>query len=197
MCTSLEFNEFFGSSFDVPCFVFSSFVVQFSRYRLLPLFATACIVYHTQFRLSRGFQNFFRFLFDIFVCSKSQFLASFRVLPVFLVSRAPAPLRSFIILPLSSPFVNPFLHFFPLFSAFLPFLFDVSRFFPFFLRLRGGTCLCSLSKFQSMVRGVDLSRYEFEKIFCIHNFMSADNTSRNQVLPTGVGIRQKPWLGKD
>ena len=41
--------------FDVPCFVFSSFVVQFSRYRSLPLFATAYLVYHTQFRLSRGF----------------------------------------------------------------------------------------------------------------------------------------------
>ena len=55
VCTSLEFNELFGSSFDVPCFVFSSFVVQFSRYRSLPLFATAYLVYHTQFRLSRGF----------------------------------------------------------------------------------------------------------------------------------------------
>ena len=137
MCTSLEFNEFFGSSFDVPCFVFSSFVVQFSRYRSLPLFATAYLVYHTQFRLSRGFQNFFKFLFDIFVRSKSQFLASFRVLPVFLASRAPAPLRSFIILPLSSPFVNPFLHFFPFFPLFLPFLFDVSRFLEVFDRFLG------------------------------------------------------------
>ena len=104
----------------------STFLALFSRLSLfnfqgtvsLPLFATAYLVYHTQFRLSRGFQNFFKFLFDIFVRSKSQFLASFRVLPVFLASRAPAPLRSFIILPLSSPFVNPFLHFFPLFSAF-------------------------------------------------------------------------------
>lgn len=118
MCTSLEFNELFGSSFDVPCFVFSSFVVQFSRYRLLPLFATAYLVYHTQFRLSRGFLNFFKFLFDIFVRSKSQFLAPSRFLPVSLASRAPAPLRSFIILPLSSPFVNPFFIFFSPFSSF-------------------------------------------------------------------------------
>lgn len=66
MCTSLEFNELFGSSFDVPCFVFSSFVVQFSRYRLLPLFATAYLVYHTQFRLSRGFLNFFQVSFRHF-----------------------------------------------------------------------------------------------------------------------------------
>ena len=66
VCTSLEFNELFGSSFDVPCFVFSSFVVQFSRYRLLPLFATAYLVYHTQFRLSRGFLNFFQVSFRHF-----------------------------------------------------------------------------------------------------------------------------------
>ena len=52
--------------FDVPCFVFSSFVVQFSRYRSLPLFATAYLVYHTQFRLSRGFLNFFQVSFRHF-----------------------------------------------------------------------------------------------------------------------------------
>ena len=133
VCTSLEFNEFFGSSFDVPCFVFSSFVVQFSRYRLLPLFATACIVYHTQFRLSRGFQNFFQVSFRHFRSLQVAFSCFFSALFLSLLAfRAPAPLRSFIILPLSSPFVNPFFHFFPPFSPFSGFLFDVSGVLSFF-----------------------------------------------------------------
>ena len=52
----------------------STFLALFSRLSLfnfqgtglLPLFATACIVYHTQFRLSRGFQNFFQVSFRHF-----------------------------------------------------------------------------------------------------------------------------------
>ena len=198
MCTSLEFNEFFGSSFDVPCFVFSSFVVQFSRYR----FATALCdsLYSISYSVPfvKGFSKLFSSFFSTFSFAPSRnflLLFAFSLSSLSLGHRLPCgALLYYHFLPLLS---TPFCTFFPFFPLFLPFLFDVSRFFPFFPRLRGGTCLCSHSKFQSMVRGVDLSRYEFEKIFCIHNFMSADNTSRNQVLPTGVGIRQKPWLGKN
>ena len=198
MCTSLEFNELFGSSFDVPCFVFSSFVVQFSRYRSLPLFATAYLVYHTQFRLSRGFLNFFQVSFRHFRPLKVTVSCSFSLSPCLPCLSGTGSLAELYYITTFFPFCQPLFYlFFAFFPLFLPFLFDVSSFLPLFHRLRGGTCLCSLSKFQSMVRGEDLSRYEFEKIFCIHNFMSADNTSRNQVLPTGVGIRQKPWLGKD
>ena len=119
MCTSLEFNEFFGSSFDVPCFVFLSFVVQFSRYRFATALCDSLFSISYSVPFVKGFSKLFSSFFSTFSFAPSRnFLLLFRVLPVFLVSRAPAPLRSFIILPLSSPFVNPFLHFFPLFSAF-------------------------------------------------------------------------------
>ena len=197
MCTSLEFNELFGSSFDVPCFVFSSFVVQFSRYRLLPLFATAYLVYHTQFRLSRGFLNFFQVSFRHFRPLKVTVSCSFSLSPCLPCLSGTGSLAELYYITTFFPFCQPlFTLFSPFFLFFYPFFSTFRAFFPFFIGW-GGTCLYSLSKFQSMVREVDLSRYEFEKIFCIHNFMSADNTSRNQVLPTGVGIRQKPWLGKD
>ena len=63
----------------------STFLALFSRLSLfnfqgtglLPLFATACIVYHTQFRLSRGFQNFFRVSFRHFRSLQVAFPASF------------------------------------------------------------------------------------------------------------------------
>ena len=110
---------------------------------MLPLFATAYLVYHTQFRLSRGFLNFFQVFFDIFVRSKSQFLASSCALPVSLASRAPAPLRSFIILPLSSPFVNPFFIFFSPFFLFLTLSFRrFELFIPFFSVFWGFVGFC-------------------------------------------------------
>ena len=105
----------------------STFLALFSRLSLfnfqgtglLPLFATACIVYHTQFRLSRGFQNFFRVSFRHFRSLQvAFFLLLFCALLVSPCLSGPAPLRSFIILPLSSPFVNPFFHFFPPFFSF-------------------------------------------------------------------------------
>ena len=138
MCTSLEFNEFFGSSFDVPCFVFSSFVVQFSRYRSLPLFATAYIVYHTQFRLSRGFQNFFQVSFRHFRSLQvaiSCFFFAFFPSSLSLGHRLPCgALLYYHFLPLLS---TPFCTFFPFFPLFLPFLFDVSRFLEVFDRFLG------------------------------------------------------------
>ena len=121
----------------------STFLALFSRLSLfnfqgtglLPLFATACIVYHTQFRLSRGFQNFFQVSFRHFRSLQVAFFCFFSALSLSLLAfRAPAPLRSFIILPLSSPFVNPFFH---LFSTFSGFLFDVSGVLSFFSRLWG------------------------------------------------------------
>ena len=138
MCTSLEFNELFGSSFDVPCFVFSSFVVQFSRYRSLPLFATAYLVYHTQFRLSRGFLNFFSSFFSTFSSAQSHnllLLLAHSLSPLPLGHRLPCgALLYYHFLPLLS---TPFLSFFRLFSSFLPFLFDVSSFLSLFSRFFG------------------------------------------------------------
>ena len=138
MCTSLEFNEFFGSSFDVPCFVFSSFVVQFSRYRSLPLFATAYLVYHTQFRLSRGFQNFFQVSFRHFRSLQvaiSCFFFAFFPSSLSLGHRLPCgALLYYHFLPLLS---TPFCTFFAFFPLFLPFLFDVSRFLEVFDRFLG------------------------------------------------------------
>ena len=138
MCTSLEFNELFGSSFDVPCFVFSSFVVQFSRYRSLPLFATAYLVYHTQFRLSRGFLNFFSSFFSTFSSAQSHnflLLLAHSLSPLPLGHRLPCgALLYYHFLPLLS---TPFLSFFRLFPLFLPFLFDVSSFLSLFHRFFG------------------------------------------------------------
>ena len=130
VCTSLEFNEFFGSSFDVPCFVFSSFVVQFSRYRSLPLFATAYLVYHTQFRLSRGFQNFFQVSFRHFRSLQVAFSASFLRSPCLSLPfghRLPcgALLYYHFLLLLSTPFFT----FFQLFRAFFS---TFRAFYPFF-----------------------------------------------------------------
>ena len=121
MCTSLEFNELFGSSFDVPCFVFSSFVVQFSRYRLLPLFATAYLVYHTQFRLSRGFLNFFSSFFSTFSSAQSHnflLLLAHSLSPLPLGHRLPcgALLYYHFLLLLSTPFLSFFRLFFLFFA---------------------------------------------------------------------------------
>ena len=136
MCTSLEFNEFFGSSFDVPCFVFSSFVVQFSRYRSLPLFATAYLVYHTQFRLSRGFQNFFQVSFRHFRSLQVAISCFFSRSPCLPCLSGTGSLAELYYITTFFHFCQPlfalFSPFFPFFPLFLPFLFDVSTFFPFF-----------------------------------------------------------------
>ena len=133
MCTSLEFNELFGSSFDVPCFVFSSFVVQFSRYRLLPLFATAYLVYHTQFRLSRGFLNFFQVSFRHFRPLKVTISCSFSRSPCLPRLSGTGSLAELYYITTFFPFCQPLFYlFFPFFPLFLPFLFDVSSFLSLF-----------------------------------------------------------------
>ena len=128
MCTSLEFNEFFGSSFDVPCFVFSSFVVQFSRYRSLPLFATAYLVYHTQFRLSRGFQNFFQVSFRHFRSLQVAISCFFSRSPCLPCLSGTGSLAELYYITTFFPFCQPL---FALFSPFFRF------FYPFFSTFRG------------------------------------------------------------
>ena len=138
MCTSLEFNELFGSSFDVPCFVFSSFVVQFSRYRLLPLFATAYLVYHTQFRLSRGFLNFFQVSFRHFRPLKVTIPCSFSRSPCLPCLSGTGSLAELYYITTFFSFCQPLFYlFFAFFSSFLPFLFDVSSFLSLFHRFFG------------------------------------------------------------
>ena len=138
MCTSLEFNELFGSSFDVPCFVFSSFVVQFSRYRSLPLFATAYLVYHTQFRLSRGFLNFFQVSFRHFRPLKVTIPCSFSRSPCLPCLSGTGSLAELYYITTFFSFCQPLFYlFFAFFSSFLPFLFDVSSFLSLFHRFFG------------------------------------------------------------
>ena len=128
MCTSLEFNEFFGSSFDVPCFVFSSFVVQFSRYRSLPLFATAYLVYHTQFRLSSGFQNFFQVSFRHFRSLQVAISCFFSRSPCLPCLSGTGSLAELYYITTFFPFCQ------PLFALFSPFFLF---FYPFFSTFRG------------------------------------------------------------
>ena len=159
MCTSLEFNELFGSSFDVPCFVFSSFVVQFSRYRSLPLFATAYLVYHTQFRLSRGFLNFFSSFFSTFSSAQSHnflLLLAHSLSPLPLGHRLPcgALLYYHFLLLLSTPFLSFFRLFFLFFTLsfrrfelFIPFS---SVFWGFVGFCRKGWLRCDDSRFANL-----------------------------------------------
>ena len=136
VCTSLEFNELFGSSFDVPCFVFSSFVVQFSRYRSLPLFATACLVYHTQFRLSRGFLNFFQVSFRHFRPLKVTISCSFSRTPCLPCLSGTGSLAELYYITTFFPFCQPLFYlFFPFFPLFYPFFSTFRAFYPFFLGL--------------------------------------------------------------
>ena len=152
MCTSLEFNELFGSSFDVPCFVFSSFVVQFSRYRSLPLFATAYLVYHTQFRLSRGFLNFFQVSFRHFRPLKVTISCFFLRTPCLPCLSGTGSLAELYYITTFFSFCQPLFYlFFAFFSSFLPFLFDVSSFLSLFSRVlrffcRKGWLRCDDSK---------------------------------------------------
>ena len=184
----------------------STFLALFSRLSLfnfqgtvsLPLFATAYIVYHTQFRLSRGFQNFFQVSFRHFRSLQVAISCFFSRSPCLPCLSGTGSLAELYYITTFFPFCQPlFALFSPFFCFFYPFFSTFRPFFLFFLGWGAELGSAPLSKFQSMVRGVDLSRYEFEKIFCIHNFMSADDISRNQVLPIGVGIRQKPWFWID
>ena len=138
VCTSLEFNELFGSSFDVPCFVFSSFVVQFSRYRLLPLFATAYLVYHTQFRLSRGFLNFFQVSFRHFRPLKVTVSCSFSLSPCLPCLSGTGSLAELYYITTFFSFCQPlFTLFSPFFLFFYPFFSTFRAFYPFFLGFLG------------------------------------------------------------
>ena len=83
MCTSLEFNEFFGSSFDVPCFVFSSFVVQFSRYRFVAALCDSLYSISHSVPFVKGFSKLFSGFFSTFSFASSRiFLLLFCALPV-------------------------------------------------------------------------------------------------------------------
>ena len=83
MCTSLEFNEFFGSSFDVPCFVFSSFVVQFSRYRFVAALCDSLYSISHSVPFVKGFSKLFSSFFSTFSFASSRiFLLLFCALPV-------------------------------------------------------------------------------------------------------------------
>jgi len=143
VCTSLEFNELFGSSFDVPCFVFSSFVVQFSRYRSLPLFATAYLVYHTQFRLSRGFLNFFQVSFRHFRPLKVTISCFFLHTPCLPCLSGTGSLAELYYITTFFPFCQPlFTLFSPFFLFFYPFFSTFRAFFPFFSVFWGFVGFC-------------------------------------------------------
>lgn len=137
MCTSLEFNELFGSSFDVPCFVFSSFVVQFSRYRSLPLFATAYLVYHTQFRLSRGFLNFFQVSFRHFRPLKVTVSCSFSLSPCLPCLSGTGSLAELYYITTFFPFCQPLFYLFSLFSSFFTLSFRRFELFSLFSSVAG------------------------------------------------------------
>ena len=128
MCTSLEFNEFFGSSFDVPCFVFSSFVVQFSRYR----FATALCdsLYSISYSVPfvKGFSKLFSSFFSTFSFAPSR---NFLLLFAFSLSSLPLGHR----LPCGALL---YYHFLPLLSTpFCTFFAFFLLFYPFFSTFRG------------------------------------------------------------
>ena len=72
VCTSLEFNEFFGSSFDVPCFVFSSFVVQFSRYRFVAALCDSLYSISHSVPFVKGFSKLFSSFFSTFSFASSR-----------------------------------------------------------------------------------------------------------------------------
>ena len=168
MCTSLEFNELFGSSFDVPCFVFSSFVVQFSRYRLLPLFATDYLVYHTQFRLSRGFLNFFQVSFRHFRPLKVTISCFFLHTPCLPCLSGTGSLAELYYITTFFPFCQPlftlFSPFFPFFPLFLPFLFDVSSFLSLFSRFFGVLWVfVGRDGYGAMIRGLLTSELFWKK----------------------------------
>ena len=138
MCTSLEFNEFFGSSFDVPCFVFSSFVVQFSRYRFATALCDSLFSISYSVPFVKGFLKLFSSFFSTFSFAPSRnflLLFAFSLSSLSLGHRLPCgALLYYHFLPLLS---TPFCTFFPFFLLFLPFLFDVSRFLEVFDRFLG------------------------------------------------------------
>ena len=138
MCTSLEFNEFFGSSFDVPCFVFSSFVVQFSRYRFATALCDSLFSISYSVPFVKGFSKLFSSFFSTFSFAPSRnflLLFAFSLSSLSLGHRLPCgALLYYHFLPLLS---TPFCTFFPFFPLFLPFLFDVSRFLEVFDRFLG------------------------------------------------------------
>ena len=145
MCTSLEFNEFFGSSFDVPCFVFSSFVVQFSRYR----FATALCdsLYSISYSVPfvKGLSKLFSSFFSTFSFAPSRnflLLFAFSLSSLSLGHRLPCgALLYYHFLPLlSTPFCtfSPFFRFFyPFFSTFRGFWRFLTDFWVFGWRVEG------------------------------------------------------------
>ena len=86
------FQNFFNFFLPLSCLKLCS---------LLAVFSTACLLYHFTVRLSRGFSNFFKFLFPL---SSSSRLSRYR------------SLKRAYILSLSSHFVNSFLSFFTFLS---------------------------------------------------------------------------------
>ena len=130
VCTSLEFNEFFGSSFDVPCFVFSSFVVQFSRYRFVAALCDSLYSISHSVPFVKGFSKLFSSFFSTFSSLQVAFSASFLRSPCLSLPfghRLPcgALLYYHFLLLLSTPFFT----FFQLFRAFFS---TFRAFYPFF-----------------------------------------------------------------
>ena len=130
VCTSLEFNEFFGSSFDVPCFVFSSFVVQFSRYRFVAALCDSLYSISHSVPFVKGFSKLFSSFFSTFSFAPSRnflLLFAFSLSSLSLGHRLPcgALLYYHFLLLLSTPFFT----FFQLFRAFFS---TFRAFYPFF-----------------------------------------------------------------
>ena len=133
MCTSLEFNEFFGSSFDVPCFVFSSFVVQFSRYR----FATALCdsLYSISYSVPfvKGFSKLFQVSFRHFRSLQVAISCFFSRSPCLPCLSGTGSLAELYYITTFFPFCQPlFALFSPFFCFFYPFFSTFRGFFPFF-----------------------------------------------------------------
>ena len=115
----------------------STFLALFSRLSLfnfqgtvsLPLFATAYIVYHTQFRLSRGFQNFFQVSFRHFRSLQVAISCFFSRSPCLPCLSGTGSLAELYYITTFFPFCQPlfalfspfFLFFYPFFSTFRPF----------------------------------------------------------------------------
>ena len=114
----------------------STFLALFSRLSLfnfqgtvsLPLFATAYIVYHTQFRLSRGFQNFFQISFRHFCSLQVAISCFFSRSPCLPCLSGTGSLAELYYITTFFPFCQPL---FALFSPFFRF------FYPFFSTFRG------------------------------------------------------------
>ena len=110
---------------------------------MLPLFATAYLVYHTQFRLSRGFLNFFQVSFRHFRPLKVTVSCSFSLSPCLPCLSGTGSLAELYYITTFFPFCQPLFYlFFPFFLFFTLSFRRFELFIPFFSVFWGFVGFC-------------------------------------------------------